>query len=50
MPTQLVVLAPAVRSVSQIRKAKSGFGCTMNKMGSGIIIDPRAFDAVYASL
>lgn len=34
-------------------EAKIGFGYTMNKMGSGILIDPRAralFDAVYASL
>ena len=34
-------------------EAKVGFGYTMNKMGSGIIIDPRAralFDALYASL
>jgi CubicO group peptidase (beta-lactamase class C family) len=34
-------------------EAKVGFGYTMNKMGSGILIDPRAralFDAVYASL
>ena len=33
--------------------ARIGFGYTMNKMGSGILIDPRAralFDAVYASL
>jgi len=34
-------------------EAKIGFGYTMNKMGSGILIDPRPralFDAVYASL
>ena len=34
-------------------EAQVGFGYTMNKMGSGIIVDPRAralFDAVYASL
>jgi CubicO group peptidase (beta-lactamase class C family) len=33
--------------------AKIGFGYTMNKMGSGILVDPRAralFEAVYASL
>jgi CubicO group peptidase (beta-lactamase class C family) len=33
-------------------EAQVGFGYTMNKMGSGIIVDPRAralFDAVYAS-
>ncbi len=33
--------------------ARIGFGYTMNKMGSGILIDPRAralFEAVYASL
>jgi len=33
--------------------ANVGFGYTMNKMGSGILIDPRArvlFDAVYFSL
>jgi len=33
--------------------AKIGFGYTMNKMGSGILIDPRAralFEAVYASV
>ncbi|MBV8771892.1 MAG: serine hydrolase, partial [Deltaproteobacteria bacterium] len=34
-------------------EARIGFGYIMNKMGSGILVDPRArtlFEAVYASL